>query len=410
MRDTGRKILIDSLVGLTVAAILVAVKIGVEQTSFGHRSELFANELLQGQLSPFDPGEVLPVVVVDISEIKESKEKEVVDLDRLRLVVKAIAEHHPRAIAIDAVLTPEIDSTQESTLPGDQHKIVENYFGFLDFCLLHIRNEKGVPIFVGVGERSVGEPDEWLGGEKYKPLAATLIIPKEDTSRIPVWFRASANSEMLYALGAATAKAFQEPRAPTFMTWALEIADDFPGTERHLRENMEYADALVNYSKLEAIQQNKLLTLSEASINESGEKFKDRMVFLGDATKEKAIDTFIVTGRNEPVPGVFLHASGAYTFARQPMYEFRNWFRFLIDLLLSLVIVFWVAIARYKHLGRRRIFHWHSFQNRMLLTILIVVCLIALVLIRYLGVLWLDFLLVLLAMWLHPKIEKMLLR
>lgn len=245
-----------------------------------------------------------------------------------------------------------------------------------------------------------------MGGEKYRDLAATVIIPKEETSRIPIWFRANPEYPKLFSLSASVAKASQKVHLPDGFAWAVESADEeFPGTERHLKENMEYADALVNYSKLEAIQQNKLLTISQTSIRESGEKLHDRMVILGDGTKEKAVDMFIVAGRREPVAGVYLHASAVYTFAREPMYEFKSWLRLLLDFLLSACIMGAVVIARYRHLQDRKVYDWHKTQNRLVLAFLIGICVLAFLLVRYAGILWLDFLMVMFALWLHPKIE-----
>lgn len=408
MKDSTLSIAKYVLSGFAITAVLVGAKIGVEHTSWGHRAEVFTFELLQGGLSSFNPEEELPIVVVDISNIKESKDKEVIDLVKLKEVVSAIAEQKPRAIAIDIILMPEPDSeNQTDSSVADQKKLEENYFNFLDFCLQKIKQEKGIPIFLGVGERTVGKPEEWLGSEKYKEMAVTLIIPKEETTRIPIWFKASPESEKLFSLSAALAKASQKIHLPCGFAWAVECADEeFPGTERHLQENMEYADALVNYSKLEAIQQNKLLTISETSIKESGEKFRNRMVILGDGTKEKAVDVFIVAGQKEAISGVYLHASAAYTFAREPMSEFKFRVRLLLDFLLSALIIAWVAIARYRHLGERKIFHWHKLQNWLVLGFLSGICVLAFLLVRYTGILWLDFLLVMLALWLHPKVEE----
>lgn len=394
--------------GFAITALLVFAKIGVEYTSVGHWFELVAFEKLQRQLSPFNPDEELPIVVVDISDIKESKDKEVIDLEKLQEIVAAIAEQKPRAIAIDVILTPETDAeNQKDSSEANQKKLEENYFKFLDFCLQKIKQDKGIPIFLAVGKRTVDKPEEWLGSEKYKELAATLIIPKAETTRLPIWFKASPESEKLFSIGAALAKASQKIHLPNGFAWAVVSADEeFPSTERHLKENMEYADALVNYSKLEALQQNKLLTISETSVKESGEKFRNRMVILGDGTKEKAVDTFIVAGRKEPISGVYLHASAAYTFAREPMYEFKFLVRLVLDFLVSALIIVWVAVARYRHLGKRRIFHWHKLQNWLVLGFLIGICVLAFLLVRYTGILWLDFLLVMLALWLHPKVEE----
>lgn len=406
-RDSGPRILSSLLLGFAITALLIGAKVVIEHTSWGHWLDVNAYQLLQGQLAPFDTTNALPVVVVDISKIGESKDHEVIDLQKLKQVVNAIADQKPRAIGIDVVLIPEPDLSDQQQ--DTQRKLDENYFNFLDFCLHSVKEERKIPMFVGVGERTIDKPEEWLGGAQYKDLAATIIIPKGETTRLPIWFESEAGSEKIFSMGASLARSSHRIHSPQGLGWAIESVDDeFPGTQRHLEENMEFADALINYSKLEAIQQNKLLTISEASVKEAGEMFRDRIVLLGDGTNAIAGDAFVVTGRNEPFSGVYLHAAAVYTFAREPMYEFKYSVRFLLDLLLSGFIIFYVAAARYRHMGDRKIYDWHRLQKLLVWGVLAAVAMLAIVLVRYAGILWLDFLSVIIALLIHPKIEAKL--
>lgn len=406
MKDSGKSIFKYVVLGFVITALLVGAKILIEHTSWGHRAELWAFELLQGRLSAFNPKEQLPVVVVDVSNIGEGKDKEIIDLEKLKEVIRAIAEGNPRVIAVDAVVTPELENPDDDSEAERQNRREQRYFDFLNFCQQKIKEEKGIPIFLAVGDRVLGEPKDWLGDEKYKELAATIIIPRQETTRIPIWFRPNPKSEKLFSLSASLAKAYQKIHLPDSLAWAVESVDEeFPGTEIHLEEDMEYASALVNYSKLEAIKENKLLTISQTSIKEASEKFYNRMVILGDGTTGKAVDNYIVIGRNEVIPGVYIHASAAYTFAREPMYEFKCWVRLALDFALSALVIFSVAIFRWRHLDDEEPFSWEKLQNRLVLLFLLVTCILAFLLVRYTGILWLDFLLVMIALWLHPKIE-----
>lgn len=406
MKDSGSRIFKYVLLGFVLTALFVFAKIGLEHYYWGHRVELFAFELLQGRLSPFDPD--LPIVVVDISEIEKGKNGQVINLETLKEIIAAIAEQKPRAIAVDVVLIPESEESQNQDDAKETAKQTQQYFEFLDFC--QQLKEKGTPIYLGVGARTIEKPENWLGEEKYKDMAATVLIKKEDTSRIPIWVKASPDAEKLFSLSASLANAYKKIHLPTSLSWAIETEEELPGTKRHLEQDIEYADALVNYSKLEAIQQNRLLTRSKISVTESGEKFRSRMVILGDGIKAKAMDNSIVVGRNEPIPGIYLHACAAYTFAREPMYEFKLWVRLLLDFLLSAFVICWIAIKRYKHLystNPRKVFDWHKFQSRLTIITTLGVLLVAVLLVRWVGVLWLDFLLVAFALWLHPKVEKL---
>jgi hypothetical protein len=156
---------------------------------------------------------------------------------------------------------------------------------------------------------------------------------------------------------------------------------------------------------LEAIQQTKLLTISKISVEEAGEQFAGKMVLLG--LDNGATDRFKVVGREPTFPGVYIHASGAYTFAHEPIYEFQWWFRLLLDALLSVLIVCWVTINRFRHLNDEKKYDWHKFQSWLSISILIFVAIIAVGLVYSIGIIWLDFLLVIIFLWFHPKLEKL---
>lgn len=403
MKDSKPAIMKYVLAGFVITAVMVGITFLIEHTYWGHRLELFAIELLQRQESRFDPDEQLPIVVVDISNVREGKDGQLIDLDRLKEILSAIVEQKPRAIAVDAVLIPETEELQKQDVAKETAKQTQQYFEFLDFCLQ--LKETGTPIFLAVGERTIEKPENWLGAEKYKDMAATVLI-KEDTTRIPIWLKASPDSEKLFSLSVSLANSVKKVHLPTGLSWAIETEEQLPGTRRHLEENIEYAEALVNFSKLEAIQENKLLTLSKVSIKESSEKFRNRIVILGDGTKERAMDNRKVAGRTEVIPGVYIHACAAYTFAREPMYEFKLPVRLSLDLFLSAFVICWVAINRRQHLNERKVFDWHKLQNRLTIITALVVLFAAVCLVWWTGVVWPDFLLVAGALWLHPKVEK----
>jgi hypothetical protein len=129
------------------------------------------------------------------------------------------------------------------------------------------------------------------------------------------------------------------------------------------------------------------------------------MVILGDG-KVRGADAFIVPGRDETIPGVYLHACAAYTFAREPMYEFKLVVRLALDFFLSLIVFFCIAVVRYQHLNDYRAFHYDKHRSVIIYVIEIVILLAAVVFVYWLGLLWLDFLLVAIALWLHPTFEK----
>lgn len=386
----------------------------IEQTSVGMRLELFAFQALQSVLSSFN-SEELPVTVLDISNIKE-KNGQIADLAKLQDITKALAEQRPSAIAIDVVLNPaEDDSTNKDTSAEDKIRRARDYYNFLDFCM-KLKSETKIPIFLAIGERTYYQPRYWLGQEKYKELAATALIPDGDITKMPTWFKSDSEAEKLFSLSASLARAYTTPRLPRGMAWAVKATEEgLPGTEKELGEGVVSANAFVNYSKIKIIQQNKLLTLSGESVKDAGEKFRNKIVLLGDGTLEKAIDVFAgnffnVPWQSEAVSGVYLHACAAYTFACKPLYEVNLNARLALDTCLSFLIFGGVAIVQYRHPGEKRDVLFDKHPSPFIYIFESVILLSAVVLVYWLGLLWFDFLLVAIALWLHPKFEKSIMR
>jgi CHASE2 domain-containing sensor protein len=407
MKGSVRTLSSYVLQGFLITASLLGLKILAEHTSFGRRVELLTFESVQSALASLGPSEELPVVVLDTSRL-QAKDGQLVDLAQLREIIAAVAEQRPRAIAIDLVLNPaDITDAGRDGSDGPTAQQAQEYYEFLDFCL-DLKEKRGVPIFIGVGMTSAGAPREWLGQEKYQELAATALIQNENPAYMPVWVRAGPDAGKLYSLGASLARAYAAPRLSDRMSWAIETTDEgLPGTRRYLEGGVEYVDAPVNFGKLDALRQSRLFTLSGASVKESGERFRSKMVLLGDATLYKTMAVYTLPGESEPVPAVYMHACAAYTFAREPLYEIDPTVRLFADDCLSLLIFGVVGLTRYRHVadGSRAPAVRH---RAALVRVAVLVVIVAAVVIFYsLGLLWLDLLLVALAVLLQPAFAKM---
>jgi hypothetical protein len=81
----------------------------------------------------------------------------------------------------------------------------------------------------------------------------------------------------------------------------------------------------------------------------------------------------------------------------------------VLDLFLSLTIFVCVAVVRFQHLSDKRAFYAKKHQSAFIYLVEIVILLTALLLVYSLGLLWLDFLLLAIAVWLHPSCEKIVL-
>ena len=381
------------IVGVVITILLIVLSyFFVTYCPVGHRIETLSFEALQGQFSTFDPKHDLPVVVVDIGAIKTIEPRIDGHKDRGQLleVIRAIADQNPQAIGVDILFSPKDGQWRT---PEDE--------GFLEECL-KISHEKDVPIFVGVDkEMPLGNPAGWLGSEKFRPMAATIAVYREDAKRIPLWVKEKSRSEALPSLSFSLSQSVlkhgeKKPPPPFWLRWAIETIDDLPGRIEESDE-IEHAEALVNYSKLGAIQQTDLLTMSETSVREFGPKFNERVVILGNG--RVALDKFGIPG-HLPTSGVYVHASAAYTLIKEPIYELRWTVRVILDALFSAFILLTVARRRWK-----TDFDWHRYQRRLTWGVGFVILLLAFFLARIASVLWLDFVVIMLALLLHPWLE-----
>jgi CHASE2 domain-containing sensor protein len=163
---------------------------------------------------------------------------------------------------------------------------------------------------------------------------------------------------------------------------------------------------LMNYSKLEAIQMETLLTVSRTSVAEFGGRYGGRVVLIGNAS-ESASDRFTVPGRSATVPGVYLHATAVYTLAREPLLEPTHQVRLVVDLALTALIIILVGVTRRRltkagHGAEGEVVPWVYFGWTSLGLIPAGVALV-----YFTHVMWLDFVLVAAALLLHAPLEHL---
>jgi CHASE2 domain-containing sensor protein len=135
---------------------------------------------------------------------------------------------------------------------------------------------------------------------------------------------------------------------------------------------------------------------------ELSNKFKGTFVLLGDAKYEA--DKASVPGRQEPVPGVFVHASAAYTLASAPLWELKEWFSLTTTALISafvLVIIYQINSKFDRH------FPIPPVALGVLHTLLwiVVFCLVAWWLATNKQIVWLEVIAVCLVLILHCFLE-----
>ncbi|HKU73915.1 MAG TPA: tetratricopeptide repeat protein [Pyrinomonadaceae bacterium] len=386
-------------IGVLATAVLVGLKLIVEHTSWGKENQLWVFGKLQGSLSSIDLDN--PVVVLDISTLPGGKRGEPTPRKQLQEIIGALAdlEPRPRAIAVDVNFSPRGVSY---SAPADDEQ-------FFDFCL-HITRARKVPMFLAVAETKSAPPEAWLGNEKYKDLAVVAAADKNDTSHIPLWVKSSRSGEKLKSLNYALALEYRKhlPRANPWIEWAVDThADDEDDSIQHEKPiddetKLTYQDTLVNYSKLDQIRlaaEAAGADVTAAAIKQST-RYSDKLIILGDLSQA---DHVPVPGRQIDEPGSLVLASATYTLIKEPLFEFKWWVRLGLDFLIAGLIILAMANIRRRSPDRS----WTGKQALFVYVAVIVVVIAGWKLVTWAGVLWLDFLLVALALLFHPKTEHL---
>ncbi len=388
--ENACEVLLHFLIGLIVVGILVSAKLYIEKLPIGHRVELLTYEFLNSQIPAFSPEVEMPVVVLDISQIPGGKSGNVTSRETLKILINELIKQKARAIAID------IDFS-----PNDKGWIDKKDPQFFEFCLE--QRQQGTPIFLGVYRTALQKPENWLGSAEFKDLAANIAINTSDTSRMLAWVQ-NNEEQKLFSLSSSLVNAAKvSPKTPpSFIKFALEEPDHTEIIDT--KGEVKSAGLLTNYSKLEAIHSQSLSAISPDSIRDLGSRFQNKLVIIGDGKFGEATDTFIIPGRNEPVPGVYLHASAVYTQTIEPFYELKHSSKIIIDLSLGLIILFIITVIRWRNTDKS--VDLEKKQKRFIWIAIISTFVIGIIAVRVLSVLWLDFFLVIFALFLHPTVEN----
>lgn len=383
------------VLAVCVTLILLLFSGLFERTATAHRLKTLTFEFLTG-LASFGAHRDLPIVVVDTGKIPGGKDGPT-PRSVLRESIQAIADNHPKAIAVDIDFSPGPDGWKVDHDPE-----------FFDFCL-SLKQETGVPIFLGVydarGEQAAG----WLGLAKYKELAAVGVVDTDDKMRLVRWIQGKDVQEKLPTLSAALATAYRPslPSPHKFLSRTIEVTrDNTHGVERYGEDHMRFGVALVNYTKLNEIVERRLATISAQSISEHSDRFRGKMVLLGDATNSE--DRFIVPGQPDPVAGVYVLACAAYTLGEEPLFEFNSTTRLTLDLSIAVTIVLLIQTMRFLYVNKRPGVRFYRAQAWAIGAVISVVFIFGVVLISVFHIMWFDFPLVIFTSLLHPRIEHAL--
>jgi CHASE2 domain-containing sensor protein len=363
------------LYGMLATAALLAITQALEHLGYAQFFETLAYKCLTWSMSPFT-GRPLPVVVVDIHELPGGKDGPTPRAELRALLDTMLTDAHPRAIAVDIDFSPD---TKGWMTPDDP--------GFFNFCLDKI-DLKDIPILLAVYRSRHAAPKPALGLPEYQTLAAVGIGRRDDPTRATRWVVSQHSATRLATLGEALAQANKG------------YARGFTGESLLLEPVARTDNILVNFSKLAEIKTQKISWRRGTSIASASASLDDRLVILGDA--EQATDTFPIPTESDVVPGVFVIASTAYTLVSEPLFEFKPIVRVLLDGVISILLIgglCYLCCTQEKETAKRRAF-W------FITLVIAAVLLLGVLLVRAFSIMWLDFTLVVLALFLHPSVEE----
>lgn len=401
---------------VVVLVIFTGLKLWFEGTHGGHWLHAQSHLWLQSFIQPPSPDR-LPVVVVDITGLKPGQfsvtngssvtSEFFTPRDKLELAINRIALAQPAVIAIDVDLSLETNLVPESSLALSSASLKRRALEL---------STQSIPVFLGVKRNDGLAPADWLGGDDYIPLAASLARPKGIVRQMPSEFEFPGHTNRLRSLSRALASAYwlRAGAAETSSSgWrphiAWQIVVEAPVEEAR---DFKLRTFTVDYSPLNILLTNGPSIESVMHVDTNGmiggtsmaRLFCNKMVLLGDATPFKGADTAAVPGVEEPVPGVYVHACAAYTLVHAPLWELKPAVGLTIAFLCSLGALAFIYRACHKHAGRHRV---TTIPLNIVLTLCLVVIFLAVGygLARWLHLLWLEVFAVCLVLVVHCLFE-----
>lgn len=384
-------------VGVVATLILLGIKVGIENSSVGRDNELWVFGKLQSVLPDQDAEN--PIILIDISDLRGGTPGDATSRDGLFNIIQALVDlkGRPKAVGIDIDFSPK-----------SNEYVSDNDYDFFQNCLKLSRDHQ-MPVFLAVGQRKGAPPEAWLGSEEFESLASAVAIDAEDTRRMPLWVRPKGSEQALNTMSYSLARVYRKtlPEAQSWIAPLLEPSGDDLDEKRPTggvngqSETLVYADRLVNYSKLDALKNAAKKDVTPEAVRNTGDVYKNRIVILGDVSKPR--DSFPIPGRKKNESGTLILASATYTLIKEPLFEFRALARIALDILIAGVIIAMVAVIRYRNPNNHS---WIGKQALFIYGAVVVVLGAGFLLVRLAGVMWLDFVLVISALALHPKVER----
>jgi CHASE2 domain-containing sensor protein len=397
------KLILDLTYAAIVTILLFVVSEVFVETNAGQAARTGTYAFFQW-VSPKGWTDELPIIVLNIENLAGGITTPT-DRRALLEIIEALSEVHATAIGVDIDFSP---TASGFVARRDDPE-------FFEACLAVSRT---TPVHLGVYRTRSFEPETWLGLQRYESLAADLRGPPPGGAETPLVYMWEGNTR-LPSLGFAVAEDYVKSRRR-----------DIPTPARWVRPFIEYQEEtapppsetdagfrLVNYGQILRMRLESVRATHVQSIHDTWQSFEGKIVIIGDNHTRSHVfsDSFLSPGGGFN-PGVFFHASAAYTYAIHPLWELKQWTRSLLDIALA-VPFFWLVLL--KHYLVRRMpegdgensNQWKAAERRVWLFCECVALMLGIILLFELNIMWLELFVAMLVLALHPyladKLEKL---
>lgn len=423
----------EFLIALGVVFLVTLGKMALESTPDGEALQFLSYDRQQAHVEERRTEQPLFVAVADLTavglqpEVVEGRQELVTPRAPVLKLLRQLANRGALAVAVDVDFSPH-DGVY---LPEDPR--------FLHACSA-LKDDAGrpVPVFLGVRDRLSRPPEQWLG-PGLEHLAANMLAPRADHRKMTACTRAERYAP-LPSLSARLASVYPGARTPADeicpeaesdgkqatsgaspqvhpeTSTAADTASRRATAGRRERLAEQFANRaagpalsvrefLVDYSPLGRLLESRIAVEPDGSLPEhAGDgEIAGKLVLVGYATPDKTTDMVRVPGREDEVPGVFAHACAVHTLVERPFFELNDKVRLLLDLFLAavlLAVVFGVRLwAEWR--GWKGV-NPHRLELVTILVLVVITWMAGSELPIKAGVVWTDYVLVVLALFAHP--------
>lgn len=244
----------ELMLALVVLVVFVPVKLWFEHTRFGHWLEVQAHVWLQSHLHPVDI-ENFPVVVVDLTGLKPvpyevtengtTRIEHFTPRESLHMILHTLVMAGAAGIGVDVDMSLETELRAGEELQRQTQRLFDDALTWRTNCA----------IFFGI-KRSEGlSPEQWLGAERFMPLAASLARPKGLVRAMPSEFAFPGHTNRLQSLSRALAPLPPIVARKWREKFVQRVSVEIPVTNA---PDFRLSQYLVDYSPLKRLIENRL--------------------------------------------------------------------------------------------------------------------------------------------------------